>query len=62
MRWMGRAAKGDFSRGAVDITESKAISFELVHETLDGDVATFVWRGDVVVHRAMWKRNGLPKL
>lgn len=34
-------------------TESKASSFELVHETLDGDVATFLWRGDVDIHRAV---------
>lgn len=32
-------------------TESKAGAFELVHETLDGDVATFLWRGEVDVHR-----------
>lgn len=34
-------------------TESKAGAFELVHETLDGDVATFLWRGEVDVHRAV---------
>lgn len=32
-------------------TESKAGALELVHETLDGDVATFLWRGEVDVHR-----------
>lgn len=32
-------------------TESKSSALELVHETLEGDVATFLWLGDVDVHR-----------
>jgi hypothetical protein len=32
-------------------TETRGSSFELIHETICGDVGTFLWRGQSDIHR-----------